>query len=506
MTNRGKTSSVYLRTLISLTLCTILVFAVLCFVYYQRMSSSIISEESNSLYNRAQGIAIGFQSLEKGNTQRISAISDLDKEFLLSSSISNTCYTWIVEKDGSLLYFTDIPEPVIGQLQRNDTSFLMTSTQMRGLTDRPNGGVITGTQNGLFSDPQNSWLSAAYPLNDGGQFLVIHESVDVGKQTMWMLSNGLALPVLISFAIALLIFTLMARSLVRPIRLLSDAATKVTHGDLTARIHIADLEKDSPVRFFITDELSEMVITVNHMIERLEAQENDRRVFVSSIAHDLRTPLTSIKGFVSAMMDGTIPPDRYDHYLQIVKTEVDRIQTLTMSMTEVSTLGQEESMNMQPFDVNDLIRSTVNNLENLIDAKNLGVQIETYTDEKGRLTALGDKEAIMRVIYNLLTNAVKFTPKNGVISIASEYNSRRNLITIIIEDSGPGIPSDKRKRVFDSFYKIDESRTNPGSGLGLYICKEILRAHDQLITVGSSRVLGGASFSFTLKGVRKAGL
>jgi len=506
MANRGKTSSVYLRALISLTLCTILVFAVLCFVYYQRMSSSIISEESNSLYNRAQGIAIGFQSLEKGNTNRITAVSDLDKEFLLSSSISNTCYTWIVEKDGSLLYFTDIPDPVIGQLQRNDTSFLMTSTQMRGLMDRTSGGVITGTQNGLFSDPQNSWLSAAYPLNDSGQYLVIHESVDVEKQTMWMLSNGLALPVLISFAIALLLFTLMARSLVRPIRLLSDAATKVTHGDLTARIHIADLEKDSPVRFFITDELSEMVITVNHMIERLEAQENDRRVFVSSIAHDLRTPLTSIKGFVSAMMDGTIPPDRFDHYLQIVKTEVDRIQTLTMSMTEVSTLGQEESMNMQPFDVNDLIRSTVNNLENLIDAKNLGVQIETYTDENGRLTALGDKEAIMRVIYNLLTNAVKFTPKNGVISITSEYNGRRNLITIIIEDSGPGIPADKRKRVFDSFYKIDESRTNPGSGLGLYICKEILRAHDQLITVGSSRVLGGASFSFTLKGVRKAGL
>ena len=502
---KGKISSVYFRTIVSLTLCTILVFAVLCIVYYQRMSSSIIAEESESLYFRAEGIVVGFQSLQENNADQIKTLTPLDKQFLISSSISNSCSTWIVEKDGSILFYTDIPDPAIAQLERNDASFLMTMTQMRGLTNSTDGGVVTGTENGLFSDPKNTWLSASYPLNDSGQYLIIHTSVDVEQQTMWMLSNGLALPIAISFTIALLLFTLMARSIVRPIRLLSDAAKKVTHGDLTARIRISELEKESPVRFLIADELSEMVMTVNHMIERLETQEKDRRVFVSSIAHDLRTPLTSIKGFMSAMLDGTIPPDRFEHYMQIVNKEVDRIQTLTLSMTEASTLGQEESMKMEPFDVNELIRATVTNLENMLLEKKLGVQIETYADESGHLTAIGDRAAIMRVIYNLLTNAIKFTPQNGVIAIASEYHVRGNLIKVIVEDSGPGIPSDKRKRIFDSFYKIDESRTNPGSGLGLYICKEILRAHNQIISVGSSRVLGGASFSFTLTGARKAG-
>lgn len=505
MTDRGKISSVYFRTIVSLTLCTVLVFAVLCLVYYQRMSSSIISEESYSLYNKVQGMVVGFHSLEEDNEGQITEVSALDKQFIISSSISNTCITWIVDHNGTILYSTDIPDSVIAQLDRVDGSFLMTKTQMRGLTNLSSGGVVNGTENGLFSDPKNTWLSASYPLNDSGQYLIVHISVDVQQQTIWMLSNGLALPIAISFTIALLLFTLMARSLVRPIRLLSDAATQVTHGDLTARIRIAELDKESPVRFFVAEELTELILTVNHMIERLEMQEKDRRVFISSIAHDLRTPLTSIKGFISAILDGTIPPDRIDHYMQIVNTEVDRIQTLTLSMTEASTLGQEKSMKMMPFDVNELIRATVTNLENLFLEKSLGVQLETYADEEGHLYALGDREAIMRVIYNLLTNAVKFTPVNGVIAIASEYHPRNDLITVIIEDSGPGIPNDKRKKIFDSFYKIDESRTNPGSGLGLYICKEILRAHGQMISVGSSRVLGGAKFSFSLKGIRKAG-
>ncbi len=502
MTDRKKTNSVYFRTIISLTLSTIFVFAVLCIVYYQRMSSSIISEDSTLIYRAVQSAVIGYKSLDGDSNHTASEKDSLRHMYLAAFALSNNCYVWVVEQDGTISYYSDIPNEAVYQLEKQNKSYLMTSTHLRGLTDKAAGGVITGTQNGLFSDPKNIWLSSAFPLSDSGQYLIIHEAIDVQAQTFGMLANALAVPVLISFAIALVLFTLMTRSLVRPIRLLSDAAEKVTQGDLTARVKIPELENESPLQFMIADELSDMVSTVNHMIERLEAQENERRVFVSSIAHDLRTPLTSIKGFITAMLDGTIPTEHYEKYMLVVKTEVDRIQTLTATMTEVSTVGQKDTLKIVPFDMNSLIRSTLTNLENHLKEKKLGVQLETYMDDKGALMALGDKEAITRVVYNLLVNAIKFTAPDGDIAITTDYHYRNNMVTVTVEDSGPGIPPDKRKRVFESFYKIDESRTNPGSGLGLYICKEILRGHGHTISVDSSPILGGARFKFTLTGVK----
>jgi len=503
MTDAKKTNSVYFRTIITLTICTIFVFSVLCIVYYQRMSTSIISEESALLYERTKNAAIGFEAIREKNKEGSAESASLEETYLKATAISNNCYVWIVEEDFTISYYSGIPNEAIAQLGRTEDIYSMTSTHLNGLANILEGGVIKGTQNGLFYDPQNTWITAAFPISTDGQYLVTHEAIDVQKQALEVLSNTLAVPVIISFAIALFLFTMMTRSLIRPIRLLSAAAAKVTQGDLTARIHIPEFERESPVQFGITDELSEMVVTVNHMIERLEAQENERRVFVSSIAHDLRTPLTSIKGFISAMLDGTIAPDRFEYYLQIVKTEVDRIQTLSSSMTEVSSVGQKDNLKMAAFDINAMINSTLSNLEKQLSDKKLGVQLETYSDEDHALMAFGDDQEITRVVYNLLNNAIKFTPSGGDIAITADYNPKNNLVIVTVEDTGPGIPKEKRKRIFESFYKLDDSRNNPGSGLGLFICKEILQAHGQMISVDTSPTLGGARFKFTLQGADK---
>jgi len=296
---------------------------------------------------------------------------------------------------------------------------------------------------------------------------------------------------------------LMTRSIVRPIRLLSDVAGSVARGDLTRRIDIAEAPGDSPFKILISDEITNMVHTVNNMIEQLERQASDRRVFISSIAHDLRTPLTSINGFLTAIMDGTIPPDRCNHYMQIIKTEVERIQNLTNMMTEATSFGQSGQTNYEIFDINELISDTLTALENQLYDKNLGVQVDLFKDDKGRLLASAERQAIMRVVYNLLANAVKFTPKDGNISISTYYEPKTNLISVSVEDSGEGIPEEHRSRVFDSFYKIDKSRTESGSGLGLYICKEILKSHNQDIYVKTGKEWGGATFVFTVSGANK---
>jgi len=495
MADKYKSSSVYIKTILSLTLSTVLVFGVLSFVYYQRTSTSFLSDKSKDVYNNARYISVHLQSIMPEDENEPLVLTQTEKDLLMGWALGSSI--WIVDKSGQLLYTSDIPNQVIAQLQRRGGEFWIPDSYMTDFIG-PQGGVQNTRTSGMFSDSRNDWISASYPLNNAGQYLMVHSSINVDQQTMAMLANVLALPIGISFAIALILFTLMTRAIVKPIRLLSDVARQVTQGDLSARIKYSELERDSPFQYLIVDELSMMITAVNDMIERLERQEGDRRVFISSIAHDLRTPLTSVNGFISAIMDGTIPPDKVDKYMHIVKSEVERIQLLTDTMTEATSLAHVDRENMESFDINHLIHDTLSNLENQLSKKNLGVQLELFENDKGDLTAFGNRQSIMRVVYNLLTNAMKFSPDDGTIAITTYYEAKDQQIIVSVEDSGPGIPPDQRTRIFDSFYKIDPSRTDSGSGLGLFICKEILVAHGQGIHVEDSKDLGGAKFVFTL--------
>ncbi len=496
MTDTKRTNSVYFRTIISLIVCTIFVFALLCIIYYQQITKTLSTEEASDLYDYAVQSATGYDKVTASlSTDDAVGVEDA---YLTAIAQASGTAAWVVSADGTISYATEIPAPSIAQLIQTDGIYKMAPVHMQGLTDPQYGGVISGSQNGLFTDPKNIWLSAAYPVDGGKAFLILHKSLDIEQEAIMTLSNALAIPVLISFATALLLFTFMTRAIVRPIRLLSDVARKVKNGDLAARIKMPEQELSSPVQFALADEITDMITSVNEMIERLESQENDRRVFVSSIAHDIRTPLTSVKGFLSAMLDGTIPPEQMNHYLEITKAEVDRIQSLTASMSEVSSLRSVDELKIASFDINEIIQQTLVALEGQLKEKNLGVQLETDRYGGECLLARGDKEAISRVVHNLLVNAIKFTPQNGDIAVTTQFMSKKKMIYVLVEDSGPGIPQDKRSRIFESFYKLDSSRTNPGSGLGLFICKEILLAHGQSIQVDDSPVLGGARFLFTL--------
>ena len=235
------------------------------------------------------------------------------------------------------------------------------------------------------------------------------------------------------------------------------------------------------------------------MIERLERQESDRKVFISSIAHDLRTPLTSIKGFLSAISDGTIPPESYPKYMDIIQTQVARIQELINSMTEASSLSQIDPAKMEEFDINEMIHDTVQNVENLISDKNISVNVDLGKNKGDQMMVYGESQLLYRVFYNLLTNAIKFTPRDGIIGISTKYDTEEKKVYVSVEDSGCGIPDNKRDRVFESFYKVDPSRTESGFGLGLYICREIITAHGEKIWAEKSDELGGAKFIYTLK-------
>jgi len=231
------------------------------------------------------------------------------------------------------------------------------------------------------------------------------------------------------------------------------------------------------------------------MLEMLENQEKDRGIFISSVAHDIRTPLASINGFVTAMTDGTIPPENHRKYLVMIKNEADRIRRLVSSMTEASSLTHVDPEMMESFNVEEMLEDIVSNLEPQLKEKKIDLKTVYEVAEP---VAYGESQPLCRVVVNIISNAIKFTPIGGNIRVTVARTEDGKRIQMNVEDSGPGVDEDKRARVFESFYKADPSRKQAGFGLGLYICKQILVGHGQSIVLDESADLGGANFIFTL--------
>ena len=224
--------------------------------------------------------------------------------------------------------------------------------------------------------------------------------------------------------------------------------------------------------------------------------EEYRRAFIANISHDFRSPLTSIKGYIEAILDGTIPPENQERYLKIVLSETHRLTKLTASMLE---LNNSDSYGLQlkltDFDINPVIDSTIDLFE--------GVCTKRYIVIRKNCTASdtyvhADKTKIQQVIYNLTDNAIKFSPHGSTITITVSDADDKLLISV--KDSGRGIDKASQTKIWDRFYKEDTSRgkDKQGSGLGLSIIKEIIRAHDETITLNSTPGVG-SEFTFSLK-------
>ena len=493
-----RSQSVLFRTTLSLAVGTVLVFFVLITVFYRQTTRSLISDSRATLEYQIQSVALSYNSMADDPSVSVTAI----QAYVNSFARTEDCSVWFVKKDGCVVYSTSVPSSIQNELIPANDAVYLSNTVVTPIFTNLNKSVISESSEGIFANPRSISVSIAAETSQSNLYIVLFKDIDVEQETFWRLSNGLMLPILISFSMALLFFSLMARSLIRPLRALSDAAEKVTKGDLSTRIDVPELRKESALKYMLTDEITNMVSTVNNMIERLERQEADRKVFISSIAHDLRTPLTSIKGFLTAISDGTIPVESYPKYMDIIQMEVNRIQRLITSMTEASSLSQIDPEKMEVFDVNEMIRDAVRNIENLLSDKNISVSVDLSANNGEEMLVYGESQSLFRVFYNLLTNAVKFTPVDGVISISTTYNEEDKKVYVAIEDSGCGIPDDKLDRVFESFYKVDPSRTESGFGLGLYICREIIHAHGEKIWAENSKETGGAKFIYTLMDYR----
>ena len=234
---------------------------------------------------------------------------------------------------------------------------------------------------------------------------------------------------------------------------------------------------------------------LSYMASEIARSEDDQKKFVANVSHDFRSPLTSIEGYLKAMLDGTIPPEMYEKYLNIVLNETGRLTKLTNSLLTLNNLNTKGIMlNKTDFEINAVIRNVAATFEGTCRQKTIGIELVLTGDE---MYVVADVDKIQQVLYNLLDNAIKFSHHDSLIKI--ETTEKHNKIFISVKDTGIGIPKDELKLIWNRFYKSDLSRgkDKKGTGLGLSITKEIIQAHGENINVISTEGVG-TEFIFSL--------
>ena len=266
--------------------------------------------------------------------------------------------------------------------------------------------------------------------------------------------------------------------LTQPLNQMSAAAKQYARGDFSARVTVKKTIFGAG-----SDEIAELVGAFNSMAQALATLELSRRSFVANVSHELKTPMTTIGGFIDGILDGTIETAKRDGYLKIVSDEVKRLSRLVTGMLNMSKIEAGElDINPRRFDMSGMLVRTLLGFEQLIDKKHIEIR---GLDEMEENPVTADEDMINQVIYNLIDNAVKFTPEGGYIEAVSKTDG--NMALVRLRNSGKGISSDELDRIFERFYKVDKSRSFDvkGAGMGLYISKTIVELHDGKITVAS---------------------
>lgn len=293
--------------------------------------------------------------------------------------------------------------------------------------------------------------------------------------------------VLIAAAVILLsgiVTFLFVRRRMKPLKQLETASASIAEGDFSVQV---DEKKGDR-------ELRELSGAFNTMTRKLRGVEENRREFVANVSHELRSPITSIRGFAEGMADGVIPAEEQPKYLRLVANESKRLSGLIDDLLALSRLERDDAKpEMTVFDVNEMLRRAVIRRMNDLEAKRIDVSCEF---EEDRCEVRADSDRIEQVVINLLDNAIKFTPEGGKITLESA--AKDGIAEITVRDSGCGVPEEDREKIFDRFFTADRAHTaGKGTGLGLSICKRIMEMHGQSIRLLDTDE--GAAFRFALE-------
>ena len=352
-----------------------------------------------------------------------------------------------------------------------------------------NGGLTdTGVVRGLYEDER--YVVSLPVYTETGQRLgivLVSAPIDHTQLVMHRIIEIYVFLSVLVVVIAVIVMTVLLKQQSTPLRAMAKAARDFGHGELTARVKTSGKS---------TQEVEDLALAFNNMASSLQKSEYQRQEFIANVSHELKTPMTTISGFVDGILDGTIPPEKADNYLRLVSDETKRLNRLVRSMLDISQLQDKGGIPPEQrtrFDLTECVGQVLITFERKITDKKLDVEVNmpdlpVYT--------LANQDYMTQVIYNLLDNAVKFCPEGKKISL--EVTTGRSKAYVRISNDGETIPPEELPLVFDRFHKTDKSRSqNRDSwGLGLYIVKTIVGAHGENISVTSRE--GKTTFTFTL--------
>ena len=349
------------------------------------------------------------------------------------------------------------------------------------------GDTAKGLIRGLYSEER---FVAAEPImigTDAIGIVLASTPTAVTNQLLNRISNIFLTAAVFVVLISVLAVTAFARRESRPLKDMASVATAFGHGNLEARVKV---DEES------SEEMQELALAFNNMAISLQKSEYQRQEFVANVSHELKTPMTTISGYIDGILDGTIPESRRDHYLRIVSEETKRLSRLVRSMLDISQLQKEEGIPEEKkmcFDLEECAGQVLITFEKKINDKLLDVDVDF---PEHPVFTMANRDYITQVIYNLLDNAVKFCPQGGTLGLKIREGGSKAYVSV--SNTGDTIPPNELPLVFDRFHKLDKSRSQnrDGWGLGLYIVKTIVCSHGENISVSSKD--GKTEFTFTM--------
>lgn len=404
-------------------------------------------------------------------------------------------YVWVVDTEGNIVMtHKEMPELSI-------ESEILAHMNIKGpgrvsfSDERQYKKVMSGRETiiekgdfyGLFKDTGDPWLVIAKPFIYRGKVqgaIYFSAAMPKIKEARMSVFKPFLLAVSIAIILSVFLIYIFSKKITNPLKQMNEVAKIIARGDFKQRVQIKS-----------QDEIGELATSFNQMVVALENLEDMRRGFIANVSHELRTPMTSVKGFIEGILDGTIPPERHNYYLNIVREETGRLSRMVNNLLDLAKLeAGEVTISLRDFNINELIRRCIIKLESIIVEKEIQIEANFQREE---FYVNADSDAIERVVLNLVHNAVKFTPNGGKITINTVR--QRGKIYVSVTDTGIGIDKEELDRIWERFYKSDKSRgrDKTGTGLGLAIIKTIINEHKQDIRV-ESEVGKGSKFIFSL--------
>ena len=404
------------------------------------------------------------------------------REFILNLDIATQISSFdavICNKEGEIVICSCYPSVCEHMGWRVDQNYLARVIQN-------SGDVATGVIKGLYTDSRYVVCLPIVSSGTVGGIVMVSTPVIATTKILNRISNLFLTTSSFVVLIAIVVATFFTRRESKPLQDMAKAANAFGHGNLDARVRVDEST---------SEEMQELALAFNNMATSLQKSEYQRQEFVANVSHELKTPMTTISGYIDGILDGTIPEHRHSYYLQIVSDETKRLSRLVRSMLDISQLQNQDipEEKKMHFDLEEVMGQVLITFEKKITDKKLEVDVDM---PEHPVYTIANKDYITQVVYNLLDNAVKFCPEGRTLGLRIREGGGK--IYVSISNEGETIPPEELPLVFDRFHKLDKSRSKnrDGWGLGLYIVKTIVCSHGENISVTSRD--GKTTFTFTM--------